>query len=154
MTAATTVINPAEALCEASHDSIISGRSGVESASFGAFIADLPVGAEILSVSGRRARWTGEYAMAQGHRAAVLAVLDRPELGTITIHTCGMNHWTATGRGMGEAAPVRVAHNRRYGMWGLVTDTDAQAFDTEGRPYIYTLRNAAVAALAAIQANA
>jgi hypothetical protein len=88
--------------CEHSHDdhraTILVGYAGTFDNSFGHFIAQQPINAEIISgLSGRRCRWTGEYTMKNGHRAAILQVLDRPELGNITIHTCGGNVWYATG---------------------------------------------------------
>jgi hypothetical protein len=88
-----------ESQCTAGHENILNGRAHSEAGSFGAFIAAQPVGAEVISMSGRRCRWTGEYGMSSGgHRAALLECLDRPELGTIEIWTCLGNVWNATGR--------------------------------------------------------
>ena len=105
-----TTITAANAIrCTADHTHILSGYAGIDDApgSFGAFIADMPIGAELLSMSGWVCRWTGEYVESNGHRAAVLyrvrhvdgrevsaALIARP----IHIHTCLANVWQSTGR--------------------------------------------------------
>ncbi|MCP3811336.1 hypothetical protein NLX62_03170 [Mycobacteriaceae bacterium Msp059] len=113
--------------CTADHTHILSGFAGVDNApgSFGAFIADMPIGAELLSLSGWVCRWTGEYVESHGHRAARLTrvrhvdgrdvsagLIARP----VDIHTCLTNVWTATGRYTVDGAVIGV--NRRGGIGG------------------------------------
>lgn len=104
--------------CELSHahhqETIWSGYSGRWADSFGAFIAAQPIGAEVHSISGRICRWTGRYTMKSGHRAAVLQVLDRPEMGEIGIHCCGDCVWAATGHIVSEDGGTR---DRRFDLW-------------------------------------
>lgn len=114
------VVEPAEMECTATHGHILSGRARTREASFGAFIATQARGAEILSVSGWIARWTGEYTWtADGHHAAVLERLrntdGRAGSGPLHIHTCAMNHWTSIGRwsmpdGAAAGAVIDVRH--------------------------------------------
>lgn len=95
--------NTYEAMCHTGHGSILVGRAGDDdAATFGAFIAAQPQYAELLSVSGWIGRWTGEYTYsADGHHAAVLErvrhIDGRSGTGTMAIHTCLGNVWTATG---------------------------------------------------------
>lgn len=101
----TTTINQVQALCTVDdHRNILIGRASDYASSNGAFFAGLPVGTEVLSISGRRARWTGVFEQHNGHHAARLEVLDkkgRDYLASkgkpviIHIHSClGNVAWT------------------------------------------------------------
>jgi hypothetical protein len=115
--------NSFEARCDATHGGIIVGRAGAnDEGTFGHFAATQPVGAELLSVSGWICRWTGEYAMSNGHWSGILervrhtdgrAVADSLKAAPVFIHACSMNAWTATGRySFADGTVVDVQHGR------------------------------------------
>lgn len=109
-----------EIRCTADHSHILHGYAGGSDApgSIGAFLATLPVGTEILSVSGWVCRWTGAYVDSNGHKAAVLErvrnIMDgRTGDGVALIHTCLVNVWSHTGTySFADGAVVRMRHDR------------------------------------------
>lgn len=110
-----------EIRCTADHAAILIGFAGVDNApgSFGAFLATLPVGTEIVSVSGWVCRWTGAYVDDNGHKAAVLNRLrhtdGRDGTGIMLIHTCLVNVWNHTGVwSFPGGARVAMRHDRGH----------------------------------------
>lgn len=134
--------------CTTSHDdhreNIISGYAYTHDASFGAFIAAQPIGAEIVSISGRVCRWTGNYATRNGHRVAVLTVLDTKGrdngLTDITIHCCANVVWTATGH---IVDPNGNRGERRFDLW---PESLGERRIREAREHVAALRAARLAA--------
>lgn len=107
--------------CTADHGAILHGFAGVDNApgSIGAFLATLPVGTEILSVSGWICRWTGAYVDAHGHKAAVLTRVrhtdGRTGDGTALIHACLVNVWSHTGTYSAAGGyTARMRHERGH----------------------------------------
>lgn len=129
-------------VCTTDHKNILVGYAGGSDApgSFGQFIADQPIGAELLSVSGWVCRWTGEYVDHEGHRAARLERIrhtdGRTGEGAALIHTCLGNAWSPTGRYSfhdGEHVEVIRERDGSAKMRAVCTVHGAVGEDHDGR---------------------
>ena len=140
-------------MCTASHDGILNGYAGGIHApgSFGSFLASLPIGTEIMSMSGVIAIWTGNYTTHRGHAAAHLEPATEGGPAAI-IYLCLVNVWNPTGKIVtADGATINVRHMRGTGMIVAHCTThgevgDWQAFrDASGRDAAYADARAHVA---------